>query len=181
MKNWLTPTFSTKSSASRAGNCYKVVVCVLDAGPLIHLDQLGTAGLLSEMGTVFCPTVVLSEAEKHRPGITARVEFIHVVEPSRSQPARLKTVAGLHAGELAALAWAEEFGADIFLSDDSLAREAAGEMKIKVCGTVGVILQAVKNGALPAAEARTLLRRIPADSTLHLKQALLDSAIASLR
>ena len=158
-----------------------MVVCILDAGPLIHLDELGGAWLLAEMGTVFCPETVIEEAERHRPGVSSRVDFINVVVPTNRIPESLNSIEGLHAGELAALAWAEEFDADIFLSDDLLAREAAGEMKIKVCGTVGVILQAARNGALPADDARELLGRIPTHSTLHLKRALLLSAIASLR
>ena len=123
-----------------------MVVCVLDAGPLIHLDQLGTLQLLADMGMIFCPKIVLEEAEKYRPGIGFRLDFIYLVEASNPRPIGLKSVAELHAGELAALAWAEEYGADIFLSDDTGAREAAGEMKIQVCGTVGIILRAARNG-----------------------------------
>ena len=133
------------------------------------------------MGTVFCPDTVIEEAERHRPGVSSHLDFINVVEPTNKSPKNLNSSEGLRAGELAALAWAEEFGADVFLTDDLLAREAAGEMKIKVCGTVGVILQAARKGALPADEARELLTRIPTHSTLHLKRALLLSAIASLR
>ena len=158
-----------------------MVVCVLDAGPLIHLDQLGTLQLLADMGMIFCPKIVLDEAEKHRPGIGFRLDFIYLVEASNPRPIGLKSVAELHAGELAALAWAEEYGADIFLSDDTGAREAAGEMKIQVCGTVGIILRAARNGGLLAEDARELLRSIPTRTTLHLKRSLLASVIASLR
>lgn len=176
----MTPASLTIYSALHAGNC-KVVVCVLDAGPLIHLDELGFAWLLAEMGTIFCPETVIEEAERHRPGVSSQLDFIHVVEPRNRSPKNLNSSEGLHAGELAALAWAEEFGADIFLTDDLLAREAAGEMKIKVCGTVGVILQAARKGALTADDARELFGRIPTHSTLHVKRALLLSAVASLR
>ena len=157
-----------------------MVICILDAGPLIHLDQLGALQLLAEMGMVFCPEVVVEEAERHRPGIGLRLDFIHLVEPSSPGPRNLTAAGKLHAGELAALAWAEEYGADVFLSDDADARDAAVDMKIRVCGTAGIILQAARNDTLPVEDARELLRSIPARTTLHLKSSLLSSMIASL-
>lgn len=40
------------------------VVC--DAGPLIHLDQLGCLDLLSDFSVVLVPDAVWSEVLKHR-------------------------------------------------------------------------------------------------------------------
>ena len=157
-----------------------MTVCVLDAGPLIHLDELGALPLLGEMGMIFCPEEVLGEAERHRSGVGSRLEFVHVVAAPGPRPAGLKSIEGLHAGELAALAWAEKFGAEMFLSDDTAARRAAKEMGLEICGTVGVILHAVRGAKISAPDARELLGRIPTHSTLHLKRTLLASAISSL-
>ena len=43
------------------------IIAVLDAGPLIHLDQLGSLSLLAGYREVLLPEVVESEAKKHRP------------------------------------------------------------------------------------------------------------------
>lgn len=43
------------------------IIAVLDARPLIHLDQLGSLNLLAGYQEVLLPDVVESEAKKHRP------------------------------------------------------------------------------------------------------------------
>ena len=47
-------------------------ICVLDAGPLIHLDELGRLDLLFRMGDLFIPESVAYETEKHCIGITGK-------------------------------------------------------------------------------------------------------------
>jgi hypothetical protein len=42
------------------------VIC--DAGPIIHLDELGCIELLGDHKRVLVPDVVWKEAELHRPG-----------------------------------------------------------------------------------------------------------------
>ncbi len=46
------------------------VVC--DAGPLIHLDELGCPDLLADFQTVFVPEQVWREVEFHRLGALER-------------------------------------------------------------------------------------------------------------
>jgi hypothetical protein len=38
------------------------IVAVLDAGPLIHLDELGRVDLLADFGLLLIPQIVLEEA-----------------------------------------------------------------------------------------------------------------------
>jgi len=40
---------------------------VADAGPLIHLDELGCLDLLADFGAVVVPDAVWREVERHRP------------------------------------------------------------------------------------------------------------------
>lgn len=42
------------------------VVC--DAGPLIHLGEVGCPDLLADFRTIFVPEQVWEEVERHRPG-----------------------------------------------------------------------------------------------------------------
>ena len=46
------------------------IVC--DAGPLIHLDELGCLDLLADFQTVLVPEQVWQEVETHRPGALER-------------------------------------------------------------------------------------------------------------
>ena len=45
------------------------IVAVLDAGPLIHLDELGCLNLLNDLKVLLVPQAVLEEALRHRPGM----------------------------------------------------------------------------------------------------------------
>ena len=45
------------------------IVAVLDAGPLIHLDELGRLNLLNDFKELLVPLTVLDEALKHRPAL----------------------------------------------------------------------------------------------------------------
>lgn len=159
----------------------KARVCVLDAGPLIHLDQLGVVYLIGELGTVFCPEEVAAEAETHRPGVMQRCSSVSIMKTPKFEVSQIPLGAILQKGELAALAWAQTFGAELFVSDDTDAREAAKIMKIAVTGTLGVFQFVVREGIIDAVDACALMELIPAQSTLHVHPMLLKSAIASLR
>lgn len=42
---------------------------IADAGPLIHLDELGCLDLLRDFARVWVPDAVWQEVEAHRPGV----------------------------------------------------------------------------------------------------------------
>jgi hypothetical protein len=55
------------------------VVC--DAGPLIHLDELGVLDLLEDFDTVLVPDAVWNEVQRHRPQATAASFLERVCAP----------------------------------------------------------------------------------------------------
>lgn len=158
-------------------------VCVLDAGPIIHLDELGRLDLLRELGELFVPETVAGEAEHHRPGVMERLQVSAV--PDFEKTSAEVTIAAarrnLHAGEIAALSWADAFGTDLFVSDDRMARLAAEDLGYETTGTLGVIRIAAEEGSLPASEAISILQSIPTLSTLHVRPSLIAEVIARLR
>lgn len=157
-------------------------LCILDAGPLIHLDQIGALNLIFLMGTIFVPASVAWEAEKHRPGIRAKIEA-SIVEDVGGVSEKLAAAlvdTQLHAGETAALAWAEKFGADLFVSDDDAARVVATFLGYESTGTLGVIKSAFGRGDVTRTEALRLLQATAMQSSLHIKATLLAEVIASL-
>ena len=158
-------------------------VCVVDAGPLIHLDELGALNLLFALGQIFIPESVAYEAEKHRRGITTKLEA-HVVAEAETLSRNLgELIRRFHlgAGEIAALAWVEAFGADLFVSDDTAARDAAGVLGYASTGTLGVIINAAAEDVISNADAVELLRNVPIRTTLFTTPALLEKVIAALR
>jgi predicted nucleic acid-binding protein len=81
------------------------VVC--DAGPLIHLDELGCLDLLADFQAVFVPEQVWREVELHRPGALKRSGVPLLQAPvvlSESDPLQaLVRALALDLGEQAAL------------------------------------------------------------------------------
>ena len=158
-------------------------VCVLDAGPLIHLDELGRLDLLFRMGDLFIPESVAYEAERHCIGITGKIQryIVEEVATLSRNLAELIRESGLGTGESAALAWVEKLGADLFISDDQAARDAADDLGYQSTGTLGVIVDAADSGILTTEHATALVQSVPLRTTLFTTPALLAKVLATLR
>jgi predicted nucleic acid-binding protein len=103
------------------------MAAVSDAGPLIHLDELGCVDLLADFAPVLVPEAVWREVHLHRPSALAHPGLDIVrVSPSSSPPAAalqaLARLMVLHTGELEALGVALEHGRFLLLTDDTAAR-----------------------------------------------------------
>jgi predicted nucleic acid-binding protein len=115
----------------------QVVVC--DAGPLIHLDELGCLPLLSDFPTVLVPELVWGEVSSHRPtafeDAGVMIERRSATTPLPPNLESLGRLFALHNAEFDALHLALETNAGLFLTDDTAARLAARQLSIPVHGT----------------------------------------------
>lgn len=156
-----------------------LVVC--DAGPLIHLDELGCLDLLSDFSEVLVPEAVWQEVSQHRPGaLTHPAIELRRVSPRVPAPPDLEALAqvlSLHTGEWEALRVALERRPNLLLTDDTAARLAAGNLGIATHGTIGILVRAIRRRQRTKPEILAVLRALPAQSTLHLKRSLLDAVI----
>ncbi len=157
---------------------------IADAGPLIHLDELGVLDLLSGFSEVMVPSVVAAEASRHRLGWQQRAPAVtRIVEPDPERVERVRSRSDeerLDPGEVAALALWQEHQEAVLLCDDLAARRRAAAMGCEVAGTLGILLWAARTSTLDEERTRALLASIPTRSTLHLTPALLDAALRSL-
>ncbi len=158
------------------------IVAVLDAGPLIHLDQLGRLGLLSDFKELLIPQAVLDEALMHRPAMRlSTLSNAEIIAESPPLPADLRKLAdqfALHAGERAALAVLEARGGQFLLSDDSAARSVAQAAGFQTHGTVGLILRSHRRGRISKLVMMQLLRDLPTQTTLYIQKDFLAGIIA---
>ena len=156
-----------------------LVVC--DAGPLIHLDEVGCLDLLADFSEVLVPEAVWVEVLKHRPGALAHdAVTLRRVRPTAPEPPALEALAlvlSLHTGEWEALRVALEHRPGLLLTDDTAARLAAGNLGIVTHGTIGILVRAIRRRQRTKPEILAVLRALPAQSTLHLKRSLLDAVI----
>jgi len=152
---------------------------IADAGPLIHLDELGCLDLLGDFARVWVPDAVWQEVETHRPGalISPTLER-RQPEPVDPRVATLSLTFTLHRGEREALALLASHPGALFITDDTAARLAAQTLTARVHGTVGLVIRALRRGQRDREEILRLLRAIPERTTLHIKPTLLQEVIA---
>jgi predicted nucleic acid-binding protein len=158
------------------------IVAVLDAGPLIHLDELGRLRLLSDFKQLLVPQAVLDEALRHRPGmkpaVLSNLEIISDPPPLSADLLKLADEFALHAGERAALAVLKLRGGHFLLSDDSAARSVALAAGFQTHGTIGLILRSHRRGRVSKTEMLLLLRELSARTTLHINKDFLAVIVA---
>lgn len=155
------------------------VVC--DAGPLIHLDEIGALDLLADFPRVLVPDSVWREVQRHRPAALSHPSLeLERLTPALPAPPRLETlsqVLTLHSGEWEALRLVLEHPPGLLLTDDTAARLAATSLGIQARGTIGVLIRAIRRNQRSKQQVLSLLRSIPQASTLHLKRSLLEAVI----
>ena len=156
-----------------------IVVC--DAGPLIHLDEVGCVGLLADFPYVLVPVAVWDEVAKHRPNVLTHsaVRFQKVLPPTTlsAEIDVLSRLLGLHRGEQEALLVAQTQRGCLILTDDTAARLAARNLRLTAHGTIGVLIRAIRRNQKSKDEVINLLRSLPSASTLHIRPTLLEEII----
>jgi len=115
-----------------------VVVC--DAGPLIHLDQVGCVDLLHDFAEVLVPPIVWEEVKLHRStalsGESEKFVRASAINPLSAELEALSRLLALHRGEVEALQVAQAHPGCILLTDDTAARLAGRSLGLVVHGTL---------------------------------------------
>jgi predicted nucleic acid-binding protein len=157
---------------------------VSDAGPLIHLDELGCLDLMSSLGTLLIPQVVWEEALNHR--IKLRLEEIshaRIVKDRPTPSVQLQALCAslaLDAGERAAIALMENSSAKLLLCDDAAARLAAESLGFSARGSLGILVRFIRTGERTREQVISLLRDLPQKSSLHISRQLLEKVISNI-
>jgi predicted nucleic acid-binding protein len=157
---------------------------VSDAGPLIHLDELGWLFVLESFATVWVPPEVAEEAARHRPKWQSAAPANVIIDAFSQETwewwRTINKFDRLDRGERTALALWRSHQDAILLGDDLHARMLAQVFKIPLMGTLGLILRVGHLGLRSISEVRAILNDLPKRSTLHLKPALLQKVLAAL-
>ena len=154
------------------------MVVVADASPLIYLSRVGVLDLLSVLfGEVVVPRAVWAEVVDQRPsapGLDAlkSARWIRVIDSELPT-----TDLGLDPGETAAILLAEGLHAELLLIDERMGRRVAEARGLVVRGTLGVLVQARRTGALTA--LRPVLEQLVGDG-FRISPALLREALAAV-
>jgi predicted nucleic acid-binding protein len=154
------------------------ITVVCDAGPAIHLDELGCLDLLKDFQEVLFPHTVWEEINRYRPSALKNADLRFVQLPGKTPSSEpiltLCKIFSLDAGEIEALALMEQRPQAMFLTDDAAARLVAIQMRFNVHGTIGILVRSIRQGQKSPKEVLDILKDIPSKSTLYLRHSLLQ-------
>ena len=159
------------------------VVC--DAGPIIHLDELGCLDLLGDFQEISLSDTVCKEISRNRPSALKRIDLPFVRSsgeiPSNEVLLTMCTIFSLDAGEIEALALMEQRPKAMFLTDDAAARLVAKQMGFNVHGTIGILVRSIRRGQMKPKDVLRILTEIPQKTTLYIKHSLLEEILLKIR
>lgn len=151
-------------------------IIIADSSPLIALARIGQLPVLRGLAKrVVVPGAVWAEVAGNRvapgAGEVRGVDWIEVVDVTISEGALL---AELDRGEAEAIVLCEREREGLLLLDDLRGRRVAVRRKLRVIGTVGILLRGKKEGLLVA--VRPLLEEL-VQKGIYLDQRLIEAAV----
>lgn len=156
---------------------------VSDTTVLIALGRTGKLKLLEKLwGTVAVPEAVYQEAVNDLPGGREVAEAIEagwllVKRVENQDTVRLLQATGLKGrGECECIVLAREIGAKAILTDDKKARKTALACGIETAGTLGLLVQAAREGILTKQEALTAVKSL-VETNFRVSEGVIQKAI----
>jgi predicted nucleic acid-binding protein len=157
---------------------------VVDAGPIIHLDEIDCLNLLSDFNEIYVPEVVWKEAEHHRPFVidNSSLPFIKTPVSEDKSPNIILfcNAFNLDEGERHAIILSLQ-QQSIILTDDAAARIAAKSLGLRTHGTIGILLRSIRRKQLTPQAVIDHLIEIPDKSTLFIKKNILTEIINQVK
>ena len=159
---------------------------VADAGPLIHLSEIGQFHLLRVFGALHIPAQVIAEAIRHGPVTQEDLDGLGVVRQHNVTEESLQDIRTtppfqkLHTGELACFFLCRDIGVKVILCDDLASRDAAADLGVTPVGSLGMVVRAFRRGLISRVAAERAIVDLYDVSTLFVTRALVDIALAEL-
>ena len=166
-----------------------VVLC--NAGPLMALGKLNRLDLLTGLfGQVRIPRAVYDEVVTQGlirgapDALTVRLFWQRQQWPIIDVPEAMLSDYGppvvLDPGETELLALAQSLADPMLLLDDEVARAEARRLKLRQCGTLGILVRAYRKDLLSLDQAELLIREIAARPDIWIAARLCEQVLASL-
>ena len=159
---------------------------VLDAGPLIHLAEIGRLRLLTVFEDLCLPHAVWLETVGHnRIFLEDLAEAPNLEQHSVSRSEledfiEKNNLIELHLGEQECLFLCKKLDISTILTDDMAVRDAAHRLKLVPVGSLGIVVAAYKHGVISRDDAELFIADLYDISSLFITRALVELAIEKL-
>ena len=163
------------------------LVAVSDAGPIIHLHEIGQLTLLRTFREIIVPeavwheTVGMQRLAGEDLDELANINIVNIAKTDIQTFTHRFGLEKLHSGEIEGLYLCRQLDIPLFLTDDLAARKSAKSLGIQPVGSIGIILRAWKLGELSVLEAKQNLKALQQVSSLFVTPEIIEIAIRRLQ
>ena len=164
----------------------KINPAVVDAGPIIHLNEIGILHYLEMFSLLHIPKAVLSETvgQGHLSIVDLnKLDNLSKHEVDSINMGNFITENGLDRldfGEKECLYLCSNIKVPIILTDDLAVRSAAWQLNILPVGSLGIVVKAFHLGLIRFKEAEDKLYELYKESSLFVTKTIIDIAIGKL-
>ena len=145
------------------------MIAIINASPLIYLGKIGALKFIPKLfSQCYTTNLIKNEilSEKSAPEHTVLKEsfsdWLIIKEPTNQKLKKKLEGLQIHPGEASIIALGKDFQdkveENILIIDDLSAREIARTLDLKITGTVGIILKAMRLNIINKNECKNLLR-----------------------
>ena len=158
-----------------------------DAGPLIHLAEIGCLRFLNRFDVLHVPNAVwletVSQGRISRTDLSnlQNIQRHSLTESEVEQFVEKNNLSELHAGEQECLHVCLSKHVSILLTDDMAVRDAARRLHIVPVGSLGIVISAFKGEEITLQEAELYIAELHDVSSLFVTRAIAELAIEQLR
>lgn len=161
----------------------RVERAVADAGPMIHLHEVGHTNLLNLFDVLYIPDAVWAESvgkSRIPPLSLANVQRHTVAGIDIEHFVQKHSLSNLHAGERESLFLCRQLVVPLLLTDDLAVRDTAKRLQIRPVGSLGIVVRGYREGHLTRSEAEQTLVALHEESSLFVTQAIVEIAMGQL-
>ena len=154
-----------------------------DAGPLIHLHEVGQTNLLNLFKILCIPSAVWAESvdKINTPSLDLNNVRRHTLAADDvDRFVQTYSLSNLHVGERESLCLCNQLDIPLLLTDDLAVREAARRLCVRPVGSLGIAVRGYKEGVLTYSEAEKILIALYEVSSLFVTQTIVEIAIEQL-
>lgn len=158
---------------------------ISDAGPIIHLSEIGMSRCFSIFETVYVPRDVYHEVKVCQLPGNREIEsdIFEIVDLDSKQKDRSEYYSNkyeISAEDGTVIALAEDLEINLVLTDDLDVRDVLKSRGFKPVGSLGVLLRAYREGLITFHEAIQSLDDLLETSTLYITSRIIENAKHSL-
>jgi predicted nucleic acid-binding protein len=163
-----------------------VTAAVTDAGPLIHLTEVGCLELVHIFDILHLPDAVWFETVERGRVPSDVLQKLHVVRRHTIPDTAVERfvqengLAHLQAGERECLYLRQHINVPTLLTDDLAVRDAAKRLHVTPVGSLGVVVRAYQQSHVTLTEAERHITALYAVSSLFVTRAIVELALEHL-